>query len=97
MNLNVKKIMGWGAAIGVSGGAVITVLVFALNAYVGGVVDTKIKSKMATVPTTIGIDAKLSNIEDGIEDNAIAIGDVAESQQRFELLFIEYLQNEANR
>lgn len=97
MNPIVKKILLWGSAIGVSGGVIVAVLVFALDAYVGQVVDVKLESKLAAVPTTIGINAKLTTIEDGIADNATTIKEVHDSQERFELLFLEYLQNEANR
>lgn len=98
MNPNVKKIAAWGAAIGISGGVVVTILVFALNAYVSGVVKTNVAKELALVPTTLSIDAKLTTIQDGITDNATAIGAVATSQQNFELLFIDYLrkQNEVD-
>lgn len=97
MNPNVKKIVQWGAAIGISGGVIITVLTFALNAYVGGVVKAQTADALAKVPTTVGVNAKLTNIEDGIGDNAQAISELKVSQDEFRLLFIEYLQNEANR
>lgn len=97
MNPNVKKVLGWGAAIGVSGGVIVTILTFALNAYVGQVVDAKIKAEMESITPTTELNATLSRIEDGVGDNATAIKDVATSQQSFELIFMEYLQNEANR
>jgi hypothetical protein len=97
MNPNVKKVLQWGAAIGVSGSVVVTVLAFAANAYVAGLVNAKLDSKLSKVPTTIAINAKLTNIEDGIDDNSKAIGELKTSQDEFRLLFIEYLQKEAER
>ena len=85
----------WGSAIGISGGVIVTILVFALNAYVTGVVKTATDEALAKVPTFVTLNAQLVNINDGISDNATAINELKISQDDFSLLFIEYLQRQA--
>ncbi len=95
MNSTLKKCLTWGSAIGISGGVIVTILVFALNAYVAGVVKTATEEALEKVPTVISLNAQLVMINDGIADNATAIGELKVSQDEFRLLFIEYLQRQA--
>jgi hypothetical protein len=97
MKETIKKIAVWGGMIGVSGGVVVTILAFALDAYVGRVVDDKIAAHTLDHPITTTINGELNIIKDGIDDNTGRLIELQQSQENFELLFMEYLQREANR
>ena len=97
MNLNAKKVIAWGSAIGISGGVVVTILVFALNAYIKAEVKAEIAKEITEFPTIANVDNKLAILTDGIGDNTTALSELKTGQDEFKLLFIEYLQNEANR
>jgi len=97
MKETIKKIAVWGGAIGISGGVVVTILAFALDAYIGKVVDEKIAAHTVDHPLTTSINGELTIIKDGIDDNTTRLIELQTSQKQFELLFMEYLQNEANR
>lgn len=97
MKETIKKIAVWGGMIGVSGGVVVTILAFALDAYVGRVVDEKIAAHVIDHPATTTINGELNIIKDGIDDNTTRLIELQSSQKQFEILFMEYLQNEANR
>ena len=95
--MTVKQVVAWGSAIGISGGVVVTILVFALNAYIKGEVKAEIAKEITEFPTIANVDNKLAILTDGIGDNTAALGELKQGQDEFKLLFIEYLQNEANR
>ena len=95
-----KQTWKWiGIGIGAIGGGGITttILVFALNAYIADAVDAKIASELARIPTIETVTNQHATLNDGISDNVLSISELKVSQDEFRLLFIEYLQNEANR
>jgi hypothetical protein len=100
MNERTKNIWKWtGAAVGAiaGGGVVTTTLVFALNAYIADAVNAKIAEQLAKVPTIETVTNQHGILNDGISDNVEAISKLEVSQDEFRLLFIEYLQKEAER
>lgn len=97
MKETIKKIAVWGGMIGISAGSVATVFIFALDSYIGQVVDEKIAEHIVDHPLMPNINGELTVIKDGIDDNADRLIELKQSQENFELLFMEYLQNEANR
>lgn len=97
MKETIKKIAVWGGMIGISAGSVVTVFIFALDSYIGQVVDEKIAEHIVDHPLMPNINGELTVIKDGIDDNADRLIELKQSQENFELLFMEYLQNEANR
>lgn len=97
MKETIKKIAVWGGMIGISAGSVATVFIFALDSYIGQVVDEKIADHIVDHPLMPNINGELTVIKDGIDDNTDRLIELKQSQENFELLFMEYLQNEANR
>lgn len=91
------KIIGRSTAVGISSGIVITVLAFALNAYVEGIVKAQTKAAFASVPTIATLNGQLNTINNNLSNNTKAISELKRSQDEFQLLFIEYLQQEAKR
>lgn len=79
------------------GGTVVAILVFALNAYIADAVNANIMSELSKVPTIEKVNNVHATLDDGISDNVASISELKVSQDEFRLLFIEYLQNEANR
>lgn len=97
MKETIKKIAVWGGMIGISAGSVATVFIFALDSYIGQVVEQKIDEKVADHVRMPDLNGELTVIKDGIDDNQTMLIELRQSQENFELLFMEYLQNEANR
>ena len=79
------------------GGVVITVALFALNAYIQGQVKTEIAEEIKNFPTIEAVDNKLALLTDGIEDNKVVLTELKTGQDEFRTLFINYLQDEASR
>jgi hypothetical protein len=94
---NTGKWVGIGVAAIGGGGTVIAILIFALNAYIADAVNAKIVAELAKVPTIATVNNTHATMNDGISDNVASISELKVSQDEFRLLFIEYLQNEANR
>ena len=100
MTPKIKQTWTWlGVAVGAvgGGGIIVTVLVFALNAYIADAVSANINKQMALVPTIETVTNQHATLNDGISDNAVYISELKVSQDEFRLLFIEYLQRESER
>jgi hypothetical protein len=101
MKETIKKLAVWGGMIGISAGSIATVFIFALDSYIGQVVDQEIDKHIAQHvkdhPLLPAINGELTVIKDGIDDNTNRLIEIKRTQENFELLFMEYLQNEANR
>lgn len=91
------KWIGLGMASIGGGSAIVAVLFFALNAYIAAEVKSQTEKQLMKVPTIESVNNQLATINDGISDNAIAIGEIKVSQDEFKLLFIDYLRSEAEQ